>query len=849
MKLKRLLSHDLAWRPFLCINMNVFLPVCHSLLPTCTSILLPEVLTNIMLSYLQKANRSVHHIVLTPGETNPVADRALLRAMKQVYGPDGEPKRHSLHGFLINTPMEDDELMTTPVLKWITPGDVLKAMTFEAKSLINKTKEFFNSNQIALWLHETDVPDAKCHARKGPHFHVIVESTTANSRNLKNFRALQTACSKYDCGMFVSKVNSTPDKVYLYQMQDSEKTFLGSNSAFCLENINALLHVDGQVDTFPESTDYDNMADPFAVLNPALVKGPQTGEKRPPPTDMPPRKRSKNIDNLYLLKRCIENNPDVSTLQEMVMLYKATEDYQQLADIFFYPKADKYWSMAQQECAATSQEADIFHRLDDLPDSLRHMLTPEQTLALFNAWCDEQSINAKALAWIIISCLQARVYKKIGVYLQGASNSGKTYWTSTLFHPMNKLVGKMTTGGRFCLQDCGKKRIIVGEEVGIGADNVDRLKELMSGETTTFERKMKAPGQCKANLVLLNSNNLPFANVPQERQALENRMFLFRNLKRSKILPTALKGMEATKPNPKFLRLIEPPTNEELQDLIGGIYPRQGKCSDNLGIVPTFTGDWKQWSDELSQNRKVLESDMAAPEFIIDLDGTLASQPVAAQGTIEPADLDGYSLTDDNNGNVAQWPVNYIATPVDRQIDTRAATTVNKVRMVHLAKHYGAFGDPSKRWRNPKRTYIYEEAEDNTFKPQDIGLDPNFGSYATTVTNMAGLTADGDTNLFQKFPQFIFGVHPDYERKANSILPYNYFANINVTYFSEVEWLLATPAPSYLPIGPGGCDGRSQGDRENYNNRGFLFRALRRRSRRRVMGQVKGNFYIGPNYI
>ena len=220
-----------------------------------------------------------------------------------------------------------------------------------------------------------------------------------------------------------------------------------------------------------------------------------------------------------------------------------------------------------------------------------------------------------------------------------------------------------------------------------------------------------------------------------------------------------------------------------------------------------------------------------------------------AQGTIEPADLDGYSLTDDNNGNVAQWPVNYIATPVDRQIDTRAATTVNKVRMVHLAKHYGAFGDPSKRWRNPKRTYIYEEAEDNTFKPQDIGLDPNFGSYATTVTNMAGLTADGDTNLFQKFPQFIFGVHPDYERKANSILPYNYFANINVTYFSEVEWLLATPAPSYLPIGPGGCDGRSQGDRENYNNRGFLFRALRRRSRRRVMGQVKGNFYIGPNYI
>ena len=310
------------------------------------------------------------------------------------------------------------------------------------------------------------------------------------------------------------------------------------------------------------------------------------------------------------------------------MLYKSTEDYQQLADIFFDPKAEKYWAMAQQECSALSQEADIYHRLDEVPDSLRNMLTPEQTLALFNAWSDEQNINAKALAWIIIACLQARVYKKIGVYLQGASNSGKTYWASTLFHPMSKLVGKMTTGGRFCLQDCCKKRIIVGEEVGIAADNVDRLKELMSGEVTTFERKMKSPGPCKANLVLLNSNNLPFANVPGEKQALENRMFLFRNLKKSKVLPTALKGMDATKPNPKFLRLVEPPTTQQIQDLVAGIYPRTSLVVDNLGLVPKFNGDWEQWSEELSQNRKVLESDMAAPEYIIDSNSTLATAPV-----------------------------------------------------------------------------------------------------------------------------------------------------------------------------------------------------------------------------
>ena len=266
--------------------------------------------------------------------------------------------------------------------------------------MINKMKEFFNGNQVALWLHETDVPDVQCHARKGPHFHVIVESTTPNSHNLKNFRALQNACSKYDCGMYVSKVTTTPDKVYLYQIQDTEKTFLGTNSAFCLENINALLNVDAQVDGFEETTELDSNADVLANVNRALLKEKPTtsGEKRPGPTDLPPRKRNKNTDNLYLLKRCIEQNPDVASLQEMVMLYKNTEDYLALCDIFFDQKADKYWTMAQQECNHQSQDADILRRLDELPDSLRHMMTPEQTLALFNAWCSEQDINAKALA-------------------------------------------------------------------------------------------------------------------------------------------------------------------------------------------------------------------------------------------------------------------------------------------------------------------------------------------------------------------------------------------------------------------------------------------------------------------
>ncbi|KAK3776189.1 hypothetical protein RRG08_063732 [Elysia crispata] len=99
----------------------------------------------------------------------------------------------------------------------------------------------------------------------------------------------------------------------------------------------------------------------------------------------------------------------------------------------------------------------------------------------------------------------------------------------------------MSTGGRFCLQECERRRIIIGEEVSISTDNVDRIKELMSGETTTCERKGRSCVKCKASLVLMNANVVPGSSVPSERQALLNRMMI-RNLRPSHILPSALEN-------------------------------------------------------------------------------------------------------------------------------------------------------------------------------------------------------------------------------------------------------------------------------------------------------------------
>ncbi|KAK3776191.1 hypothetical protein RRG08_063734, partial [Elysia crispata] len=149
------------------------------------------------------------------------------------------------------------------------------------------------------------------------------------------------------------------------------------------------------------------------------------------------------------------------------------------------------------------------------------------------------------MAWFLISRLQGRVYKKIGLYLQGSSNSGKTYCSAQLISPLSAMVGKMSTGDRFCLQDWERRRVVIGEEIGITLDSIDWIKELMSGDVTTCERKGRSVVKCKASLVLMHSNNLPAANVPQERQAL-----LIRNLKSFTVLATALQHSARTKPHP-----------------------------------------------------------------------------------------------------------------------------------------------------------------------------------------------------------------------------------------------------------------------------------------------------------
>ena len=60
---------------------------------------------------------------------------------------------------------------------------------------------------------------------------------------------------------------------------------------------------------------------------------------------------------------------------------------------------------------------------------------------------------------------------------------------------------------------------------------------------------------------------------------------------------------------------------------------------------------------------------------------------------------------------------------------------------------------------------------------------------------------------------YLIGIYPDVELSSSgNALYFNYHANIQITYYSEVEFIVRTAmCPMYIPIGIGGCSGSMRG--------------------------------------
>lgn len=126
----------------------------------------------------------------------------------------------------------------------------------------------------------------------------------------------------------------------------------------------------------------------------------------------PIKKRSKNLVMLGTLKATMKKYPHCSNFSELVNNVRGTTQYDEICNIFLDNRAEKIWNLARDDVIPKNEMVDLMAIIQSLPDEMDNTITPEMTLALFNAWCIEQSINGTHLAWYLISRLQNRIYKK-----------------------------------------------------------------------------------------------------------------------------------------------------------------------------------------------------------------------------------------------------------------------------------------------------------------------------------------------------------------------------------------------------------------------------------------------------
>ncbi|GFO18439.1 hypothetical protein PoB_004494400 [Plakobranchus ocellatus] len=209
------------------------------------------------------------------------------------------------------------------------------------------------------------------------------------------------------------------------------------------------------------------------------------------------------------------------------------------------------------------------------------------------------------------------------------------------------------------------------------------------------------------------------------------------------------------------------------------------------------------------------------------------------------------------------WPINFVKTLLSDKRFTYNddGGVVSQLRLAYWTKHCGSRGlydEACKDYRHPTQDYCYSKQKghlldaDKDMLVYPAGLKGQAGGYCISHHIVPGVTPDGHSNdVTVRPPYCMFGVHPDFERKASGIFPYNYFANMNITYYSTVEWLIASPAPSWIPLGPGGIRNLDE-DKCNPEKHPPLERAYSQETldqRVVVGGRHDGNFFYGANIV
>lgn len=536
--------------------------------------------------------------------------------------------------------MDDIQVHEETVKMWASNGDKLKTLELAEKNAINSLKGFMNATD---WRTLVSFHNKQCDMQNkyayGNHVHLVISTTIQQLSKQPLYRALQRRMDGMKGICTLQSIRGDTQSFMHYLASDEEKCFLGTNDANLLQ-----LYTDSMDSSnIMKKFQLDDETDPSGLTLRKQIAWTYTSlptdktssdeedddEQRILPLDGASTSASKSIKIPNNLKNCkaadtvtflidlLRKHPKARDATSLLACFAPhTEMWKSLCNIGGSHSYGKHFQLALDTVKNENNMKTPAQTVQELPDKIDTYMTPQESQAVFNAWCSEQNISPMRYTALMKALLEEKVQKRVGLYLQGAPNSGKTVMTHSMWNCMNDMVGRLTKDN-FMLQDCGSKKLVIGEEIALTTGNVETFKDLMSGTTVQCPRKCTTPTTCKPSIVFMNSNAHFNANLDKEKTvAIRMRIFHFQDLRKSQIMSRIRGNM-----HPK---LFYHNTPELTDDMLQALITDQTDYwdMDPIGDKQVFTGDWSelhppspQQYEEVTENEEDIDRDLANCEI------------------------------------------------------------------------------------------------------------------------------------------------------------------------------------------------------------------------------------------
>ena len=467
--------------------------------------------------------------------------------------------------------MTQDDLLDQEVDHWSTPK--YEQLSNGQDRVILELKAFLrNTNwKVLVIYHDKECSINSNHPTYGSHLHLLWKTSVTQPSQDKQYRRLHRLVLQ-EKGYVKLRKLARPTKINVsnyinYLINDEEKLFLGTNDK-CEEPREYTVKSPKRKPT-PKSFREDCMR-PGAVGH-ALGLGESAAKDVVYDDDMndngieiEPTKvpdfmvKDKSSDTFTFFYNIIRKHPEVERLNVMIGKYDASsKEFKALCTAVAQASGDKIFNAARHKYMEEMSMRTAYDAIQSLPDDLDKYMTPSDSFKIFNSWCVEQGIPERWLYVLLNSLLKGRGKKKIGLYLQGEADSGKTMLSSSIFECI-PCAGKIAKDN-FPWQMLGNKKIVLGEEIFVTQVNIDKYKDLLSGSKATCERKGTTPAYCKADMCLLNSNIKFGTQLTTSQMAImKTRLFFLEGLRKSTVLKQAYGLL-----HPKLFTLATHPSDDE----------------------------------------------------------------------------------------------------------------------------------------------------------------------------------------------------------------------------------------------------------------------------------------------